>query len=180
MSRKPLIPLLTAVVLAPAAFALSAGGAFAQNNYTCMQFVTWETLNGTTVVQTGFNPMEPPMTGTGPNAGGGEPVGGATIELAASECHEKTRTTFMNNLAWSDPYQICMSQNGAADKFGRKFTGETRTIWVIDRFKEISETPQLYNRVLGYTVTCTAPPGQAGVVVTFTPINALAGGVKPF
>jgi hypothetical protein len=166
--------MLCASLTAMAAFALSAGGAVAQGavapnkctaspfDCTCEEFVTF--TDGGSPAVTGIEPL-----GTKSVSGvvTGKPT---TIENAASACHEATRIAFMNNLAWSDPYQVCLNSNG------RKFKGETRTVWAIDRFKEISETPQLYNRVLGYTVKCD----PSGVVLSFTPINALAGGVKPF
>lgn len=160
-----------AVLLAP--LTGSVGPAVAANNYTCGAFVTWKTNLG----QTGINPM-PPMTGVSADyvplwkpSIPGIPVSGATITAAATACHAATRAAFQANAAWYVPANVCASQGGHADQWGRVFNGETRTVWAVDRFKEIAESPQKYNRVDSYTVTC-------GPTVVWD--HTLAGGVSAF
>jgi hypothetical protein len=164
--------MLCASCVAMSALVLSAGSAAAQNNYTCWAFVTFEAVKGSAVVQSGFNPLVNPtslMTGTSANPGGGFPVSGLSIEVAASNCHANTRASFAKDTVWgytpAHLATLCASHKG-----------ETVTVWAIDRFKEIAETPQLYNRVAEYKVTCTAT-GAAGAS---TSDETLAGDVKPF
>jgi hypothetical protein len=148
-------------------------------NHTCMQFVTFETLDATnTVKQTGLEPITR------------VPVNGMTNAEAASECHAFTRYSFGVPLpstspyppppapaaslkAWFDPAEVCKSQ-GTPDQYGRTFlaTAETRTVWALDGFTN----GPLYNKVAGYTVQCNAN----GTVGTVTRNDALQGGVKPF
>ena len=120
------------------------------------------------------------------------PVNGMTPTDAASECHAYTRYSFGINLgpippyptppapnpslkAWSDPAEVCKAYAGHPDAYGRKFTGGTRTVQVIDRFAEISENPQLYNRVAEYTVHCLKGK-EVGPIKQDT---TLVGGVQP-
>jgi hypothetical protein len=130
---------LTGAAAAFAGLTGSVGQAVAQNTYTCMGFVTWKTSAG----QTGINPY-PEVT-----------VSGNLIRIAASACHGATNTSFQGDPGWT-PQAVCKSYPGHPDDYGRTFNGITRTmeVWAIDRFKEIAETPQLYNRVYAYTVTC--------------------------
>jgi hypothetical protein len=160
-----------------------------QNNYTCMEFVTWRTSNNASmspVLSSGINPLEPPMTGTAagylanPASAGGVPVSGVTITAAASDCHGKTAATFNANAAFGLPFctsascPVCVSQNGRYHE-----------VWAIDRFLEISEPPtstpwhtpvnpatQRYNKVAGYKVDCNA--------IVVTQESGLVGGVAPF
>ena len=139
------------------------------NNYQCWEFATWKTSLGTT----GVNPLIPPMAGpmslylpgtlTTP---GGEPVSGATIEAAASDCHAKTRAHFKADTKWAmSNYNALCSSTFKPGQSG------TITVYAIDRFREIAENPQRYNKVAGYVVTC----GNS-----VTPDNALQGGILPF
>ncbi len=176
-----LSPIVCASFVALAALALTGANAQAPpktaNNYTCWAFVTWKDAQ-----QTGFNPITGP-NGNGPMTGSSASysakqspnVNGATISAAASMCHGLARNAFLADKAWSDPDQVCESENnpGKPDKYGRTFTG-TVTVWAIDRFKEISETPQKYNRVDSYVVRCNKKKNTA----TWT--HGLKGGVLPF
>ena len=168
---------------ATAAPATAAGA----NKYTCMEFVTWRTSNNASmspVLQSGLNPLEPPMTGTyasyaaNPASAGGVTVSGATIETAATDCHGKTAATFNANPAYGESFctstscPVCVSQNGQADSYGRVFQGAFREVYAIDRFLEIAETPQHYNKVAGYKVQCNA--------IVVTPENTLQGNIAPF
>jgi hypothetical protein len=134
-----LCPLLCAVFVAVSALVPSAQEALAAP-YTCMEYVTWQAgsvtglqLLGTTMVITG----------------------------SPSTCHKDTRKAFQRSPEWSDPNQLCLSF-GQPDKYGRVFTSPSRTVWAIDRFMELPSTPQRYNRVDAFTVTCypgtTVPP----------------------
>ena len=135
-----LCPLLCAVVVALAALVPSAEGALARP-YTCMEFVTWQAGSVAGLTQIGTTM-----------------VSGST---ATSKCHAATRQALQSSPEWSDPNQLCLS-SGQPDKYGRVFTSPSRTVWAIDRFKEMPSTPQRYNRVDALTVTCypgtTLPP----------------------
>lgn len=144
---------LTGVAVVFAGLTGSVGQAVAQS-YTCMGFVTWKStpLSPPGPVQTGINPYPEVQ------------VSGNPIRIAASDCHGKTNTSFKADPGWT-PKAVCQSYPGHPDAYGRTFNGIRRTmiVWAIDRFKEIAETPQLYNRVNGYTVRC-----QDGQVVPRT------------
>jgi hypothetical protein len=157
--------------------AYPAGACPAAVKYTCMEFVTFKTEVA------GESGLEPMTT---------VPVNGMTPTDAASECHAYTRYSFGINMgpippyptppapnpslkAWSDPAEVCKSYAGHPDAYGRKFTGTTRTVQVIDRFAEISGSPQLYNRVAEYTVHCIKGK-EVGPIKRDT---TLAGGVQP-
>lgn len=117
----------------PIALALTPTSALAANNYSCEAFITYKDSGGHTGIQS-----------LGPDT----PVSGATITLAATACHLHARQLFQNNVAWYTPSLVCANSNG------RNFTGPNITVWAIDRFKEISESPQRYNRVDSYVVNC--------------------------
>jgi hypothetical protein len=112
---------------APIALSLAPTSAVAATDFTCEAFVTYKDSGG----HTGIQSLGPDKSVT-----------------SASECHQYTRTLFQGNAAWGTPSLVCANSNG------RNFTGPTITVWAIDRFKEISETPQLYNRVISYVVDC--------------------------
>src|ERR1700674_3028323 len=147
----------------------SVGPAVAQKkdpSYTCMGFVTWTSTPVTPSgqVQTGINPYPQKQ------------VSGATITAAASACHGLTnQTNFIPDQGWL-PNAVCESTPGHPDKFGRTFNGDSRRMAVcaIDRFKEISQTPQRYNRVNRYTVSC-----KGGAVVSVTQHPGLVNNVLP-
>jgi hypothetical protein len=162
--------MLCASLVALAALALSADGAFAQNNNTCWEFVTWNavTWTGSAPNSHGCAPIGSTMTGTTcATAGGGQPVSGTTIEVAASQCHEDTRKAFQASTLWATAALACP-----------RFPGQTLEALAIDRFKEIAETPQLYNRVDGFKVKCDL----TGVPVPHTeaPYTGLVGDVPPY
>jgi hypothetical protein len=144
MGKFTLASVLTGVAAVFAGLTGSVGQAAAQS-YTCMGFVTFKS--------TPTLPPGPPQTGINPYAE--VQVSGNPIRIAASDCHGKTNTSFQGDPGWT-PQAVCESYSGHPDKFGRTFTGIVRTmdVWAIDQFKEIAETPQLYNRVNRYTVTC--------------------------
>ncbi len=129
----------------------------AANSFTCWTFVTWKATPGSSM---GTVPIAP-TTGTVSTPGGGQTVSGATITLAATACHHDASNAFHAS-AWSNPNRVCASRGG-----------QTVTVWAIDRFREIAETPQRYNRVAGYTVRCI---GTAGTVTQAT----FMGGILPF
>jgi hypothetical protein len=93
-----------------------------------------------------------------------------------SACNAATVTSFNNNAAWSLPAQVCKSYTGHPDTFSRNFTGSPRTVYAINRLQEISQKPQLYNKVAGYQVNCSL----GTVVGTPTLENAVVSGILPF
>jgi hypothetical protein len=165
MGKFTLASVLTGVAVGFAGLAGGAGQAVAQQSYTCMGFVTF--------TSTPTLPAGPAQTGMNPYPE--VQVSGNPIRIAASACHGKTRTSFLADPGWT-PQAVCQSYSGHPDAFGRTFNGIVRTMAVcaIDRFKEIAETPQRYNRVDRFTVTCRS--GRA-INVRWQP--GLVGGVLP-
>jgi hypothetical protein len=143
MGKFTFVSVLTGIAVVFAGLTGSAGQAVAQS-YTCMGFVTFKS--------TPTLPAGSPQTGMNPYPE--VQVSGNPIRIAASACHGQTNTSFTTDPGWT-PQAVCESF-GQPDRFGRTFHGTVRTMAVcaIDRFKEIAQTPQLYNRVNRYTVTC--------------------------
>jgi hypothetical protein len=144
--------------VALAALTLGTGPAAALNNYTCEAYVTFTDNNG----HTGIEPL------------GTHQVGGQTIEDAASHCHTFAYKSFTtgSNKAWSTPKEVCKSYTGHPDKWGRGFTGNTREVWALDKFQQISNG---YNRVSAYTATCDGSGGLSSVLPTGAPVYELVG-----
>jgi hypothetical protein len=163
MGKFTLASVLTGVAVVFAGLTGSAGQAVAQS-YTCMGFVTFKS--------TPTLPPGPPQTGINPYPE--VQVSGNPIRVAASACHGATNTSFKADPGWT-PQAVCESF-GQPDKFGRTFNGTVRTMAVcaIDRFKEIAQPTQLYNRVNRYTVTC-----RSGKAVNVKWYPGLVGGVLP-
>lgn len=103
-----------------------------QNAHVCVEDVAWK---DNTSGLTGHSQL------------GTSNVSGATIEDAASQCHQNTRTAFGNNNAWSNVNQICQNTNG------RTFASPINvTVGAFDQFQDM---PGNWNRVENYTVDCS-------------------------
>jgi hypothetical protein len=142
----------------------------ATGKYTCWEFVTWRLLPSG---PTGTNPIENPQAGPnqGPMHGTWSNFTGGRKVNSASECHGMTRDDFKNSERWS-PKSVCESMTqvplgntvpspgvpGLPNGGGLtvKYVPGIVEVWALDRFKEISENPQKYNKVAGYKVDCWA------------------------